>query len=71
MSYPAKMLFHCTRFFSTSTSNFKSSLAGAYFQTDFGQIFTIPLPLFMRLKCFLLKVLHEYTNRSTQNLLEH
>ena len=58
-------------FFFISTSNFKSSLAGAYFQTDFGQIFTIPLPLFMRLKCFLLQILHEYTNRSTQNWSGH
>ena len=49
-----------------STSNFLS-LAGAYFQTDFGPIFTIPLPLFMGLKRFLVKALHLNTNRMMKN----
>ena len=47
------------------------SLAGANFQIDFGLIFTIPPPLFMRLKRFLMKVLHVNTTRMIKNRLEH
>ena len=57
--------------FFISTSKFFPSLAGAYFQTDFGVIFTITLPLFMRLKRFLMKVLHVKTNRMIRNRSGH
>ena len=53
--------------FFISTSNFFPSLAGAYFETDFGLIFTKLLPLFINLKCYLMKVLHVNPNRMTEN----
>ena len=60
-----------TRFFLVGTSNFKRNLAGAYFQTDFDLFFNIPLPRFMCLKCFLVKVLHVCTNKLIPKRLEH
>ena len=62
---------HLHALFLVSTSNFKRSLAGAYFQTDFDLFFNIPLPLFMCLKCFLVKVLHVYTNKLISKRLVH